>query len=189
MTKETSKCYEMRAKSSVNIFGKYLHGNGIDIGAGNDCLVIPDGTVMAFDKPQGNAQTLDTLEDDQFDFVYSSHCLEHLDDPLVAVENWIRVCKPGGFIYIVVPHETFYEKDTWPSKFSTEHKWSFTPVESSNLPKNIVLLDLVVAFDSVRVEEFFTNTLNYDYLLSDDIDQTRRGACAQIECVLKKQIS
>jgi ubiquinone/menaquinone biosynthesis C-methylase UbiE len=44
------------------------------------------------------------FKDSSIDGVYASHVLEHFDD-LVGVMNEIwRVCKPGGRVYITVPH-------------------------------------------------------------------------------------
>jgi ubiquinone/menaquinone biosynthesis C-methylase UbiE len=77
----------------------------------------------------GNADTCYNLEDSTFDFVYSSHMLEHLEDPYTAFRHWIRICKPGGFIFVSVPHEIFYEKCVWPTKYSVYpsphlHSWT-----------------------------------------------------------------
>ena len=37
--------------------------------------------VMIYDAPQGDAQKLANVDDDSFDFLFSSHCLEHVRDP------------------------------------------------------------------------------------------------------------
>lgn len=37
------------------------------------------------------------------DFVLHSHVWEHLPNPLVALDEWVRVVKPGGFIFAIVP--------------------------------------------------------------------------------------
>jgi 2-polyprenyl-3-methyl-5-hydroxy-6-metoxy-1,4-benzoquinol methylase len=38
-----------------------------------------------------------------YDFVCSSHVIEHMANPLKALHEWMRVIKPGGIIYIGVP--------------------------------------------------------------------------------------
>lgn len=40
---------------------------------------------------------------ESLDFVILSHLLEHLSDPIGAVKNMIRVCKPGGVLVMAVP--------------------------------------------------------------------------------------
>ncbi len=188
MTKETSKCYDMRL--SKGYFDKYLKGNGIDIGGGDDPLVIPNGTVFCYDKEQGNAQTLSNIEDDIYDFVYSSHCLEHMSDLCMALDNWIRICKPGGYIYIVLPHEVYYEKKSWPSLWNADHKWSFTLNEKSELPKNVVITDFLKKFNSkIKIIDIFENLQNYDFSLGTSIDQTldyNQNVCCHFEIILKK---
>ena len=40
-----------------------------------------------------------------YDFVISSHCIEHLANPLRGLAEWIRVLKPGGILVLVFPHK------------------------------------------------------------------------------------
>jgi len=39
-----------------------------------------------------------------YDVVLSSHCLEHIANPLRALKEWRRICKPGGYLCLIVPH-------------------------------------------------------------------------------------
>ncbi len=111
---------------------RWFIGVGLDVGAGDDLLALyaelfPLITkVILYDEAQGNAQLLDNVEDDSFDFLYASHCLEHLDDPYEALGNWIRVVRPGGHLIINVPDEDLYEQGVWPSRFNIGHKTSWT---------------------------------------------------------------
>jgi SAM-dependent methyltransferase len=38
-----------------------------------------------------------------YDFVLSSHCLEHVANPLRALSEWLRVTRDGGLLLVVVP--------------------------------------------------------------------------------------
>ena len=40
------------------------------------------------------------LDDAQFDLVFSYNAFEHIDDPAHAIKELVRVCKPGGHLYI-----------------------------------------------------------------------------------------
>ena len=184
--KETSKCFERRVKDKT--FDLYLHGLGIDIGSGYDLLKVPGGEVQPFDFRHGDAQFLFGVKDSIFDFVYSSHCLEDLVNPNTALSNWIRVCKSGGYIYVVVPDEELYEKNTWPSRFNIMHRWSCTFTKGSKLPKSIFLPEFLEDFgQQACLIKMFLNSDNYNPFLPDEIDQTRGKACCQIEFILQKK--
>ena len=58
-----------------------------------------------------SAQTMDMhfldFEDDAFDLVWSNHSLEPSFSPLLALWEWRRVLKPGGYLAVTVPpHKT-----------------------------------------------------------------------------------
>ena len=40
----------------------------------------------------------------KYDFVLSSHSLEHMANPIKALKEWQRVVKPGGHFLIVLPY-------------------------------------------------------------------------------------
>jgi SAM-dependent methyltransferase len=44
------------------------------------------------------------FENNQWDFVISSHCLEHNWDTIAALKEWIRVVKVGGYVFTIFPH-------------------------------------------------------------------------------------
>lgn len=134
MGKETAKAYSRRLDAGY--FDKYLKGHGIDIGCGDDKLALNDldtGQLQwrcdGWDKENGDAHYLSGIQDNVYDFVYSSHCLEHLSDPSVALTNWWRVLKPGGTLFVMVPDERLYEQGVWPSRGNGEHKtrWHIAP--------------------------------------------------------------
>lgn len=41
--------------------------------------------------------------DEEFDLVWSHHSLEHSFSPLLALREWYRVLKPGGYLAVTVP--------------------------------------------------------------------------------------
>jgi SAM-dependent methyltransferase len=128
---ETSKAVQRRLHDS-NFMSRYFRGNGIDIGAGNDPLhqymeLFPlMVSATAWDKEDGDAQTMAECSDGIYDFVHSSHCLEDMNDPAIALKNWFRILKPGGHLIVTVPDEDMYEQGVFPSTFNADHKWTFT---------------------------------------------------------------
>ena len=119
MSNETSKTKKIWTDSEV----KYLIGNGIDIGCGKDPVF---DTVQPFDLEHGDANRISEYIKEPKDFVFSSHCLEHMKDPYLALKEWFKILKPGGYLFILVPDEDLYEQGVFPSRFNSDHKWTFT---------------------------------------------------------------
>ena len=52
------------------------------------------------------------FKDNTFDFIFNSHAFEHFFDSIKALKEWMRVIRPGGFIFMIVPHkERTFDKD------------------------------------------------------------------------------
>lgn len=129
--KECSKAV-MRRLHDVRFATRYFVGAGIDIGAGPDPISLYAEffplmrSLKIWDMPDGDAQLLASATDASFDFVHSSHCLEHMRDPFEALTHWFRVLKPGGHLIAVFPDEDLYELGQFPSTFNSDHKWTFS---------------------------------------------------------------
>lgn len=110
-------------------FEKYAPAElgGIDIGCGNDSL---HPNFRKYDKKfgDGDAQKMADVEDNSYHSCYVSHVLEHMHNPVEAIRNWYRICKPGGHVIICVPHRDLYEKKTkLPSRWNGDHKSFWLP--------------------------------------------------------------
>lgn len=46
------------------------------------------------------------FDDESFDYIYCSHVLEDFIEPIVIIDEFIRICKIGGKIEIKTPFET-----------------------------------------------------------------------------------
>ena len=98
---------------------------------------------QAYDIEDGNAQFLEQIDDETYDFVYSSHTLEHMPDPATALVNWWRVVKPCGFLILYIPHRDLYEKkSTLPSNWNLGHRTFFLP-ERDEPPDTVGILPLI----------------------------------------------
>jgi SAM-dependent methyltransferase len=118
---ETSKTLQLLTEQEL----RYLSGKGIDIGCGPD-PVRPD--VRRFDIEHGDANRITSFVDElaSFDYVFSSHCLEHMSDAGGALQEWWRLVRPGGVMVVIVPDEDLYEQGYWPSLFNPDHKFTFS---------------------------------------------------------------
>ncbi len=63
------------------------------------------------------ATDLSQIPDDHYDFVISSNCLEHVANPLKAIEEWLRVVKYSGLVLIALPNKAH----------NFDHRRSVTP--------------------------------------------------------------
>jgi SAM-dependent methyltransferase len=144
---EQSKAAKRRFDDG-NFHNRYFIGNGIDIGCGDDNLGrlshVFRGirSVRPWDLPDGDAQYLNGIPDNTYEFVTSSHCLEHMVDPRIALKNWIRVCKSNGYLVITIPEREMYEQGNWPSIYNTDHKVTFS-MKKITADENICVLDFL----------------------------------------------
>jgi len=191
---ELSKSIQRRLHDS-NFVTRYFTGEGIDIGAGPDPLnlyaeLFPLITgVRIWDVIDGDAEFMNGCDDAQYDFVHSSHCLEHSRTPEVALKNWLRILKPGGHLVVLIPEEDMYEQGVFPSTFNGDHKWTFTVFKTSswsNRSRN--LLDLIATLgedaDVIKIEQL---TGSYRFSL-ERTDQTLTPIGeAAIEFIIRKR--
>lgn len=74
------------------------------------------------------------IKSDSYDFLITSNCLEHVANPLKAIEEWLRVIKNQGDILLVVPNK----------KNNFDHKRKITKFEHliEDYQKNVDEKDL-----------------------------------------------
>jgi SAM-dependent methyltransferase len=191
---ETSKSL-IRRLSDARFSNTYFRGAGIDIGAGADSLAKYTqqfplmSSLRSWDQPDGDAQFMASVKDNTYDFVHSSHCLEHLHDPYESFKNWIRICRPGGHIVTTVPDEDLYEQGVWPSSHNGDHKKSWTILKASSWsPASINVLEFLQHYSS-EVEVLKIELVNASFIYDTHrYDQTSLSIseCA-IEFIVRKR--
>jgi SAM-dependent methyltransferase len=99
---------------------RYCRGQGIDVGAGRSLF---PGARAIEDQPEENAYHI-VAADQTLDYVFSSHCLEHLTHWPEALAEWLRVLKPGGILYLYLPHPACR---MWRPDILHHHVWQPEP--------------------------------------------------------------
>jgi ubiquinone/menaquinone biosynthesis C-methylase UbiE len=192
--KEMSKAISRRLHSP-NFLSRYFVGDGVDIGGAPDPLSLYKElfplikSVRIWDWPDGDAQYLSGVENETFDFVHSSHCLEHLHDPFEGLRNWSRVIKPGGHLIVTIPDEDLYEQGIFPSTYNLDHKWTFTIHKRDSWSKNSInVVDLLMAM-SPELEIISLGLQDYGYRYElPRFDQTLSLASeSAIEFIMRKK--
>ena len=109
-------------------------------------------------------------------------------DPREAMLNWIRICKPGGYIVVTVPEEDLYEQGNWPSIFNGDHKttWTIAKESSWSPVSQSVVPFLYSMLDQVEIIKIHLIDHNYHYNITG-VDQTRGDAESAIEFIVRKR--
>ena len=99
---------------------RFCSGAGLDIGANQ--WPFPGATPVD-DRRGENAYRLDRFPAASFDFVFSSHCLEHLAHWQDALRLWIGKLRPGGVLFLYLPHESMLLWRPGGPWVGGTHKW------------------------------------------------------------------
>lgn len=108
-------------------------GSGIDVGAAE--WPFP-GAVPVRDEPRQNAYSLPQFPDGSLDYVFSSHVLEHLFRPQEALALWASKLKPGGVLFLYLPHPRmvlWHPEGSW----GGDHKWITSPRHVARLVSDL----------------------------------------------------
>ena len=93
----------------------FCSGVGYDIGCNRLEWAFPGATPidLLFDDPWDAYN----LPDEKVDYIYSSHCLEHLPDWVEALDYWASKLKSGGALFLYLPHY----KDRKSTRLNSSH--------------------------------------------------------------------
>jgi SAM-dependent methyltransferase len=117
----------MRKKKRARL-ARWLVGDGIEIGALYRALAVPrTARVRYVDRLSvpdlrkhyeeladleltpvdliGSAENLSVLEDESIDFIVANHVFEHLEYPIRALCEFMRVLRPRGVVYMALPDQ------------------------------------------------------------------------------------
>jgi SAM-dependent methyltransferase len=176
---ESRKTYKEKLENGF--FDKYMSGIGLDIGyKGYEENIVPileSAQGIDLETPGYDGRTL-PFEDNSLDYVYSSHCLEHISDYKNYIKEALRVLKPGGYIITVVPHRDLYEKKlTLPSQWNGDHKRFYT---SASLCKEF---EESLPINSYRIRHLHENDAGHKY---DQPENEHSVGQYEIELVVQK---
>lgn len=108
-------------------------GLGVDIGYCKPewkfpgCTGIDDRKLCSangneFPSPDRSPMNINVGE--QYDFIFSSHCLEHLDHWVDALDHWFENLKRGGVMFLYLPD---FSQEYWQPWNNRKHKHVLTP--------------------------------------------------------------
>jgi len=119
-------------RTRYGLASRYLHGDGLEIGALHMPLRVPRRAAVRYVDRMAvgdlrehypelaalplvdvdiidDGETLSTIASESQDFIIANHFLEHTQSPITTLESHLRVLRPGGVLYLAIPnkHETF----------------------------------------------------------------------------------
>lgn len=113
---------------------KFCRGRGLDVGCGKWPLA---GAVPVDLANGGEAMA---LPDGPWDFIASSHCLEHLVDPITALEHWHVRLRPGGVLFLYLPHPA---QKYWLPQHCKKHRHSWSPQQMAQILLDLGYVDVI----------------------------------------------
>lgn len=100
---------------------EFCKGEGVDVGCNRIEWKFPDAYPV---DPMINQYHATDFPYTNLDYVFSSHCLEHIVDWVGTIEYWTEKLKSGGVIFMYLPD---YSQEYWRPWNNRKHVHIFNP--------------------------------------------------------------
>lgn len=141
----------------------YAQGKGLDIGCGTqkcwpemigvDSLKDYGGQRPPAVDIVSNGEKLDVFADKTFDYIFSSHFLEHVTDYQACLKEWWRTLKVGAHLILYLPHAEYYPKIGQEGS-NPDHKHDYTPNDIIEAMKKIGSWELLENEERNKTNEY-----------------------------------
>ena len=108
---------------SIPFAKKFCKGIGYDIGYSKLEWKFPGAIGIDLDCLDDDYHA-DNLPDAKVDYIYSSHCLEHVPHWINTIEFWISKIKNKGILFLYLPD---FSQKYWRPWNNRKHNHCFTP--------------------------------------------------------------
>lgn len=113
------------------------------------------------------ASDLKKIPSENYDFIISSHCLEHCANTLKTVKEWLRVVKKGGILLFVLPDKRYtFDHNRSVTKFShllEDYIEEVNENDLTHLSEILKLHDLSMDAAAGNIEQFEERSMvNYN---------------------------
>jgi SAM-dependent methyltransferase len=137
-----------------------------------------------------DAVDIANVGDKTYDYLFASHCLEHIANPLKALKEWLRIIKDEGHIILILPEKSeCFDNKRKISSFSTilsQYEKNVGEDDLSTLPEILLNHDLTLDLQAGTFEQFKERSLkNYEnrglhhYVYNADL---LKEICAFLSC-------
>jgi predicted SAM-dependent methyltransferase len=107
---------------SIPFANYYCKGFGYDIGFCKEEWKFPNA--RGIDLSMNDGYNANNLPDQEVDYIYSSHCLEHVGNWIETLEYWISKLKSNGILFLYLPD---FSQKYWRPWNNKKHKHCLTP--------------------------------------------------------------
>lgn len=101
---------------------KVCKGIGYDVGYCKEEWKLPGA--IGIDSSNDSLFSADYLPDEMVDYIFSSHCLEHVDNWTYTLEYWLTKIKPSGILFLYLPD---YSQTYWRPWNNRKHQTILNP--------------------------------------------------------------
>lgn len=144
---------QIKALDGVN-FSNQTHWEGY----------ITEGNTYKFFKNKTGYQyisdgtELSQIDDKKYDFLLSSHCLEHIANPLKALKEWHRILKDDGALFLILPNKIGnfdrHRPITTFEHILEDYNAQMTEDDLTHIEEVIALTDFVQNMSETEKEDF-----------------------------------
>lgn len=110
------------AQFAISYAKYYCKGIGYDVGCMKKEWAFPEAIPIDIDFPD-EYHALNLPQKD-VDYIFSSHCLEHIYEWVDVLNYWYESLKIGGVLFLYLPH---YDQEYWRPWNDRKHLQIFTP--------------------------------------------------------------
>jgi len=130
------------------------------------------------------------IESNIYDFVFASHTLEHIANPLKALKEWLRITKNNGYLILILPEKSLcFDHKRNISTFDiilSQYEKNVGEDDLSTLPEILEYHDLKMDLPAGDFEQFkqrsldnFNNRCLHHYVYSENLLQE---ICSYLNC-------
>lgn len=111
-----------------------------------------------------DAVDIKDIKDKSYDFLFSSHCLEHIANPIKALNEWKRITIDGAYIILILPEKSAcFDHRREISKFEVlkkQYEKNVGDNDLSTLKEILKLHDLTKDPGAGNLRNFYIRSLN-----------------------------
>jgi SAM-dependent methyltransferase len=116
---------------------KFCVGNGLDIGGTEKWKL---SWARDINITKGDGFSAEKIPSGEYDFIFSSHTLEHVENYVRVIEYWTSHIKSGGVLFLYLPHE---DMEYWLPQNNRKHLHSFRPDQIEKVLKDLGYSDII----------------------------------------------